>query len=485
MIISELSVQTRITNGEPYRRFVYAYRFTTFTVADYWITTFGAPDESQNDPILITSVTQDFSIDYTAKLNLDACIAEEKSFFWDNFAQTLYIHFIHESAPYTCIIGYGRALPFSDRGVYIGNIYYPPLIKSVPSFTQQQDILDYEQLSFINGSITFDNHNGELDYLISLNIYGFTIDLYYLDDNIATPSRTDLQNHYSFFIKNKSISLKDIIVQIQDKRQSKDADFPNEYFNTTDYSNIDDEYDGDIIPVLYGEVFSSEAIPVDGNDTGTVDYRQALFLTSIGTVQVLIDEVWTTKVPTATDEANGSFTLAQADARKGGAAAGQPYKCRVLGSVGFPVTYASDVIKHLNLYYLGIAYNDSNYDTTEWEAEEVSLSTIGVCFNEQIKIYEAIRQIQNGANVGFRYEINEGLRTIRINDLDRAVAFSAHYEDILNQGELPVSEDDTHLAASIKVLYNHDYYDKKYKNYVNDTYAADVLEEYGLQNIVE
>ena len=293
------------------------------------------------------------------------------------------------------------------------------------------------------------------------------------------------QNHYSFFIKNKSISLKDIIVQIQDKRQSKDADFPNEYFNTTDYSNIDDEYDGDIIPVLYGEVFSSEAIPVDGNDTGTVDYRQALFLTSIGTVQVLIDEVWTTKVPTATDEANGSFTLAQADARKGGAAAGQPYKCRVLGSVGFPVTYASDVIKHLNLYYLGIAYNDSNYDTTEWEAEEVSLSTIGVCFNEQIKIYEAIRQIQNGANVGFRYEINEGLRTIRINDLDRAVAFSAHYEDILNQGELPVSEDDTHLAASIKVLYNHDYYDKKYKNYVNDTYAADVLEEYGLQNIVE
>jgi hypothetical protein len=203
-----------------------------------------------------------------------------------------------------------------------------------------------------NGSITFDNHGGELDYLIALNIYGFTIDLYYLDDRLETPSRTDLQNHYSFYAKNKSLSLKDIIIQIQDKRQSKDADFPNEYFNTTDYPDIDDEYDGDIIPVLYGEVFSSESIPVDGNDTGTVDYRQALFLTSLGTVQVLIDEVWTTKVPTATDEATGSFTLAQADGRKGGAADGQPYKCRVLGSVGFPVTYASDVIKHLNLYYL-------------------------------------------------------------------------------------------------------------------------------------
>ncbi len=485
MTITEIGVFTRITNPEPYRPFVYAYRFTVFTVAAYWISTFGAPDESMNDPIVIISVKQDFSINYEQKLNRDACIAQEKSFYWDNAAQTLYVHFIHMSAPYTCIMGYGTVIGYSDRSMYIDNIYYPPLVKSVPSFAQQQDLENYEELSLINGSVTYDNHGGEMDFLIEQNVFGSTLDIYYLDDTLLTPSRNDLKNKHSFFIEDYDISLKEVVIRIQDKRKSLDADFPNEYFNTTDYPYLNDSYDGNIIPVLYGEVFCSEAIPVDGDDTGTVDFRQALFLTSIGTVQVLIDEVWTTKVPTATDAANGSFTLAQADGRKDGAADGQPYRCRVLGSVGFPVTYASDVIKHLNLYYLGVEYNDSNYDTTEWEAEEVSLSTIGVCFNTQTKISTAIKQIQDGANVGFRYEINEGLRTIRINDITRAVSFSAHYEDILNQDDLPVTTDKDYLAATLKVLYAYDYYDKKYKSYVNGDYAQTMLEEYGAQNIKE
>jgi hypothetical protein len=483
MTITEIGVFTRITNPEPYRPFVYAYRFTVFTVAAYWISTFGAPDESMNDPIVIISVKQDFSINYEQKLNRDACIALEKSFFWDNAEQALYIHFIHTSSPFSCVIGYGRVIGFSTKSVYIDNIYYPPLIVSAPSFAQQQDIVDYDLLSFINGTINLRNYGGELDYLISQNIHGFTLDIYYLDDNLVTPSRSDMVQIASLFVDDYDMSLKEISVKIQDKRESNDADICTDLFSVDDYPDIDDSYDGDIIPLLYGDVRSSEAIPVDGNATGTVDYRQALFLTSIGTVQVLIDDVWTTKVPTATDAANGSFTLAQADARKGGAADGQPYKCRVLGSVGYPVTYASDVIKHLNLYYLGLEYNDSNYDTTEWEAEEVSLSTIGVCFNTQIKVCEAIRQIQQGANVGFRYEINQGKRTIRINDIERAVSFAIHYEDILNQGELPVASNKELLCAGVKVNYAYDYVDKKYKNYVNDENAQTVLETYRKQNI--
>ena len=67
-------------------------------------------------------------------------------------------------------------------------------------------------------------------------------------------------------------------------------------FTLTDYPNIAEQYIDKIIPLRYGLIKSSEAYPIDG-ETGVgndVTFRQALLLTSLGTVQVKIDEVWTT-----------------------------------------------------------------------------------------------------------------------------------------------------------------------------------------------
>ena len=95
----------------------------------------------------------------------------------------------------------------------------------------------------------------------------------------------------------------------------------------------------------------------------------------------------TTKVPTATDLTTGSFTLANADGRQGN---GTPYKCRVINSEGISNTYASDIIKDMNNRYLNLLYTNSNYDITEWESEQTALKEIGISFEKQIELYEAI-----------------------------------------------------------------------------------------------
>ena len=485
MTIAEISVFKLLGTPTYIRPFIYKYLFTFFTVAPYWITTFGAPDESETEKIQINEVTRDYTVRYSRQTSQAAAELNEGSFYFDSGNQILYVHIEHDQAPWTAVMGYGEASGYSNKLVYIDDIFYNPLIKSIPSFAQQQELINYKKLSLINGSITLNNVGGILDKFKTTKIYNNTIDIYYLDDEIENPSRTDLQQQGQFLVDDYDLSLKEMIIRIKDKRTEGDADIPTLEFTVDDYPDIDEDYLGEIIPVLYGAVRISEAIPTDTNDTGTISFRQSIILTTLGTVQVLIDDVWTTKATTATDLSTGSFTLAQADGRKDGAAAGEPYECRVIDSIGPLVTYASDIIKFLNLAYLGIAYNSTNYDTTEWEAEETSLETIGILYNSQIKLSEAIRRVQDGANLGFRYEINaEGLRTIRVNNYERATAYNIHYDKIKNNNVLSVTTDKEYLAATLKVKYAQDYYSGKFRSIKNTDYAEYVLQTYRTQNIV-
>lgn len=486
MTIAELSVLKSLGTPTNYRPFVYKYRFTSYTVASYWTDVFGAPDESQSINIFVLEVLRDFNIRYAIKSNLTDAENTEKSFFFSNGEQALYVHFEHEQAHWTAFMSYGDARGYSNKEVYIDDIFYEPLINSIPSLSQQQDLVNYDKLSTINGSIILNNVGGLLDFYKDENIYGNTANIYHLPDGAEiNRTRSELQQLGQFLIDDYDLSLQEMDVRIQDKRLENDADMPTEEFNSTDYPDIDEDIEGELIPDMYGQVRRSEAIPVNSNATGTISYRQALSLTTLGTVQVLLDEVWTDRTPTATDLTTGSFTLSQADGRKDGAADGDPLECRVVDSIGEINTYASDVIKQLNLNYLGLEFNSSNYDTTEYGNEETELAPIGILFNEQIKVSEAIRRVQDGADKGFRYEISStGLRTIRVNNYDRSTAYNIYFEDIKNNNVLPVPTDKEYLAANLKVKYAQDYHSGNFLSIKNTDFAEYVRENYKVTNII-
>lgn len=485
MTIAELSLYRTLGTPTNYRPFVYQYKFNVYTVAPYWINTFGAPDESSDGPrIYINDGAQDYTYKYQSVTSLASCLLTEASFYFDSYNQILYVHMDHDAAPWTAVMGYGLVFGYSNKLVYIDDIYYAPLVKSVPSFAQQQELINYNKLSLINGSVLLNNVGGLLDIYKTEKIYGNTIDIYRTNNETENLSRTDLVQMGQFLVDDYDLSLQEMDIRIQDKRTEGDTDIPTEEFTLDDYPDIDEDILGDVIPILYGLVRVSEGIPTDTNSTGTISFRQALTLTTLGTVQVKIDDVWTTKIPTATDLTTGSFTLSQADGRKDGAADGEPYECRVIDSIGPVITYASDAIKLFNLTYLGIEYNSTNYDTTEWETEEKSLTTIGILINEQIKLSEAIRRIQDGANLEFRYEISStGLRTIRINNYDRLTTCDIHYEKIKNNNILPIKTDKEYLAAAVKIKYAQDYLSNKFKSIKNTDYQEYVKQTYKIQNI--
>lgn len=452
--LTQTSVLTRFYNIQP---FVFCAKPSSYTLAAFWVTTFGAPDESDTSTVNISQIVQDYLIGYTALLNSSDVLTTPKSFYWDNAAQLLWLHIEHASSPDTSVIQQGRSYGFCDTQlIYLDGIEFKPLLKSVPAIAQCQDFLGYSKLALINGDAVLNNVGGELDYLIDIPIYGNDANTFYLQERagVSDYSFEEVIRISSLYVDDFEMSQQEMILHLMDKRNAGGAKIPTETFTASAYPYLADTYVNQVIPLAFGTIRISKAIPTNTNTTGTTTFRQALTLTSLGTVQVKIADVWTTKTPTATDLANGSFTLSSADSRSGTTV----FECRVLGSVGIDIDTAADVIVYLNNRYLDLAYNESNYNIAEWSAADAMLSEVGVVFDSQIEIAEAILQLQGGANVGFRYEIDpDGRRTIRIDDPDRAESFTIHNEDIMDIEDLGFKTDRSLLAASVKVEYAKDF----------------------------
>ena len=133
-----------------------------------------------------------------------------------------------------------------------------------------------------------------------------------------------------------------------------------------------------------------------------------------------------------------SSDLAQAVARVGG----DPKKCRCVDAVGEAQTRLTDVIIALDEMANGITFNSSFYDTAEWTSEASRIIQGGFYLSKQKKLYNVIKELQEGCNLRFRYEFNSSLlRTIRIDDDSREPIHYIQKEEIKENGTLRITTD--------------------------------------------
>lgn len=481
MIIVELLNYLPIDFFSPVDSFVYMYRPATAVQADYWTDIFGAPDETNQETFYIDDIVRNIiESKYSKVATYNDCLSQEKSFFWDADTQIIYIHFEHNQSWYTSQFTYGRAYGYTDQEpIYIDDIEYQPLVLSIPSIAQQEDFQNYKQTSFINGSVVLNNVEGILDWFITANINGQQMSIYYLDPadiSNCGATRVNMVPLGTFYIEDSDIGLEEITIRIQDIRKSQNIEIPGDKFTVANYPDIDEKYINKSIPLVYGPIAEAPAVPVNSESSGDVTFRLCDTLTVLGQVQIFSGDVWI-DVDTITENlSTGEFVVSYADCRKDGLPTGKVFNCRVESATGEPITYGSDVIKYLNQKALNIEYTDSNYNITEWEAEELSLSEIGVMFDQEIKLFEAIRLVQEGANIRFRYEINaDGRRTIRIDDRARGVSSVITKENYNNQNDITVQTDSDLIAAIVSVDYKKNYESGNYRIEIDDSEVESVV----------
>lgn len=485
MILATLTRTSEITPFFNLQPQVYASSPSTWTIADFWKTTFGVTDSSQSVTIDITQITVDFLSQYNEVTSYADLLLQDQSFYFDDVNQFLYVHFPVYTSPLFNFIQQGRAFGYCDQQlVYVDNIEYLPLIRNVSNISVSQDIKGYKKLNFLSGSLELSNVGGELDYFDSEVLNGNDARLYYLEtvQGQTDYTQADLLPIAGAYIEDFSLSLRSCEIDIKDKRKSGDIKIPTELFLESDYTYIEDTYKNKVIPRAYGLIRQSYATPVDAS-TSNVVYRQAQELTSLGTVQVLINDVWTNKTPVGgtINLATGTFTLPTSRDTSG-----NPYKCRVIGSVGIDIDNPLDIIKDINERYLNIAFTDSNYNISEWNTCGSALANVGLLLDKATALYEVIRIIQDGSDRGFRYETdNNGYRTARLDDPDREESFYIENVQIQNIDEIGYETDFELLASTVTVRYAKDYSDGDYLTVFNDDNAAYSLETYRVQNSQE
>ncbi len=520
MTLVEINFTRAITNLLPRRPFIVSASVQVPRAASYWTDIFGAPDEENLSVVKVVEFIVGVSERYKKVNSPEHCYAQAGTFYFDFEAQELIVHYNRNNSWYTDNYKIGTIRGYCDnRAISLDGIQYDPIVLSAPRIARSQDFSNYKKLTFINGSITLNNSEGRLDEFIKSNIYGNGVQVRWLADkpgvsdyfeqqksviethtrktnrgderqtnagdirivklrrNLKTLTDDEIVSIAQLWIEDYNYSLTELTLSVQDLRKLENPTIPHVNFERSEYPDCEETYLNKPIPLMYGKCRDTPATPVNGEATGNVIYRQALTLSHLGTVQILDDnDQWKSVNPVTVDLGRGEFALSAVVAREEN---GAPRKCRVRESIGIRCENAADVIVDLNARVTDARFTHSDYDVEEWNAEKSLLSPIGIYWTNKIPLYEAIRQIQQGANIGFRYEFTpSGKRTIRLNRFDRESTKIIRIQDIKNSDTLPIRTDRDELAAVITVDYSRDYSEGEYLRVVNSERAERVLAEY-------
>lgn len=441
-------------------------------------------DESDRPKISITGVFTEAGVPFSQQTTIAGMIALPQSFYWNPLAQTLHIHLAHSDNPMATTYLYGLTQGLAtDRLVYVDGVAFLPLITHSPAIWQQQDIEGYDRLAFVTASVELSNTDGRLDDLRLHPIYGNDVIIYYLDDQSRRSDNytsADMTRIASLFVQDYDISLKSIRLRVQDRRKSQNIRIPDLRFTSASYPNASNEVLGTVIPVLWGSPREIPTVITNGETSaGNVRHRAALLLTALGTVYVRDDDAWV-DVTANVENINLATGEFQIPAAQGRDANDNPLPAKLVEPTGIAIDRLTDIIIDANERFAGVPYNDSTYDDTEWEAEETAIATGAYYLDADRALFDVIHDIQNGANVGFRYEITpEGRRTIRVDNETRETAYVVPNIVVANRNDLRVTTDSSTLAAEIVVSHSQSYQSGRAFRVIDDESADDVETTYG------
>lgn len=413
---------------------------------------------------------------FTRKSTLLECMGDDKSFFWDNVTQILYIHFEAVDTPESSSIVTGIRSGYSyigtEESIYIDDIEYQPRISTLPNIKKKVDKFEAGKMTFQDQTISLHNGDGALDDFIQNPIPGSEGSIVLYD----TEEDTELE-YYTGFVSFDSSTYDTFKIKLIDKRRRENIKVPNTLFDDTTWPDIESKYVGDIIPEGYGVQNRIECFPVNGTvSSGNIKYKYATDATVLTSVEVKEDDVWTDVTASVLNSApsTGYFELPYASATN---ASGGLLDCVCTATLRADVN-PGDIIEDMNDRYNSVTYDATNYNTTEWASEKAKLADVSLYMEKSQEYFKWIEALQNGSDYWFVYDIDgDGKRTLRVNDPNRTLIRSIEYNEIKDDKK-QVERDFEQLSSTVAVLYNQDIESETFDRIDVDTYEEDVLAKY-------
>jgi hypothetical protein len=391
----------------------------------------------------------------------------------------------HDAGVYSIGRGFTTGKSLFFQGVlYQGGLDYYPVIR------ETADNLEAARMHFASETVTLDNSDGLFD--APQAFFGSAFQVFLRNDN---DNLVPLQDYY---VKNIKTRLDKASLLLGDRRERPSDKIPGEKFTLDRYPAMQNQgrpdqksnKTGANIPEAYGYCQNIPAVCVDPYEvylpgTATVkDYRTfkaARTITRLDRVLVKMTqpgtggEVWTDHTASAiVNGAEGSFTLNRSYCMPSFSVdSGNPHNVPevydvVCSGIFNPQEYPADIIGDLISRYGGLSFDGDNYNLAEYHAELSPglLKPIGMYFDQEIDLFEAIEKIQNAGVYSFQFRsvlTAEGkpVFTAKRNDNQRPVSRTISPADLLNINEIEIDMNAQEYATVIDVAYAENHLDDK------------------------
>lgn len=400
---------------------------------------------------------------YPEVSSIALCISTDKSWFYNTATTDMYIHFDSFNPPEVYeIIAAGAAIGFSyqiDKTLsnYFENVYYEPLLTSLPNLSKKKDSLFFGILQYQGGSLTFDNTSGYFDDFATRDLYGQPVRIKFTFDGLDFGNALTV---YTGRVEDFTHDFTNFKLQVADARKLLSRELPINVFDSTTYPSMDSELIGKPIPLIFGSIIKGKTYRTAAGNWKFADTTY----NSIDSGIVVYNDDGTVFSHGGT-ETDGTFT--------GTDTTSSLYVTCTQSTVENGLDVISNIIEN----YEGFAFGSNNYDTVEWTSEKASVSDEGIWLGEGnlLSTVDVIEQVCTD-NQGIFDVLADGRFTFRTYSADRTPTYEIFEDELLN--DPAINYDSEEYLSSVKVEYSNDLQNSEYQFYTNKESETDVYARY-------
>ena len=420
------------------------------------------------------------------------------------------------------VTGFTDEKPFIDGD----GVYYQSGLDYVPEITDKADSLEYGKMAFKSANIDIINDKGQFDDAEP-----------YFGNNLRIKSAIGgtLKPLYEYYIKNIKIKADKVTMICGDRREKLLQKVPDKRFTLDEFPKIKPELEGEIMQDVYGKCEWVKCVCVDEHDIFDDNdelktYRTFYVARKITELElndtrpgipasewIKPDFVWVKQTQPSGGEDEDEITWTpdaevwtpcriepSSNLDKGlivlhtdccmpstweGHDVPEVFEVRACGTFWTPVgkdkTTPLDIIKELLNHYCNILYNGSWFNQEEIESELNDLAPVGIVYDKEQNVYQAIEKLQNASDYGFQFMADYNLFTARKDDNDREPAGAIEFKDIEDISKVEIDFQLENYATIVSVPYSRNYYKDNSSRYEGKTNRENLLYIHGVDKTHE
>jgi len=411
--------------------------------------------------------------------------ANAASWYFDANNQMLYVHttnsdWIHE---HTMTVGVAFKMTNDSAANDLGNGHYEERLVEVPTISKKKDSHVLGLIQHSGGSFVVNNRDGEYDQISGMDFFGQPVVFKY---GFQGNTYAEFKEVGRESIEGADFDWDKISFALRDDREKLRRKIPLDTFTTAVYQYLHNDDAGKVIPIFYGAICGARVVCVNRAQSGTPSWVFKVSDTSdhANGIQA-IDTVYVAGVvvvPSATDLSAGTFTLNTGDWDKIKIVTfdGQGLK----NAAGTYLQNPLDIIVDILSVYRSIAYNVTNYETTEWENATTHdlANNIGIWLDGTVEIIDIIEKICNSIGGNFIKRDN-GKYTFRFTDIQAAVQYPITINEYMEA--LNVGFGGTDLVTTVRIGWKANQEETKSRWTVKDDRRLTIFSRYSKDNDLE